>query len=433
MIPAAVSSKPPKVLLVCTVRWFATARLAKALLDAGCELEAVCPIDHPIGKLRAKLPHYRYHPLMPELSIGSAIAQARPDFVIPCDDLATQVFHRLYERARRAGATDICDLFERSLGDAEGFPVTTSRARLMSSAAEVGVRVPTTVVAQTLPELDRVLNDIGFPCVLKTDGTFGGRGVRIVRSRFDATRTWRTLSSPPSPARAIKRALINRDGNYLLPSLRRTRPVLNVQQFVSGGDANSTVACRGGRVLASITVAVVETLGEQGPSSVVQIIDNPEITQAVAKIVGHLKLTGLFGFDFVLERMTGDPYLIEMNPRATQICHVPTQDGRDLAGALAAELSGVDCARRVPIMAGGLVSFFPQEWLRDPESPSLQMTYHDVPWDEPELIRACIDEASTHRVWDAWWPTIGAIGYSFRPIDRSTAEVATPTNRPEER
>ena len=35
------------------------------------------------------------------------------------------------------------------------------------------------------------------------------------------------------------------------------------------------------------------------------------------------------------------------------------------------------------------IALFPQEWLRDPASPFLQSGYHDVPWDEPELIRSC--------------------------------------------
>jgi hypothetical protein len=33
---------------------------------------------------------------------------------------------------------------------------------------------------------------------------------------------------------------------------------------------------------------------------------------------------------------------------------------------------------------------FPQEWLRDPSSPYLHSGYHDVPWDQPDLVRACV-------------------------------------------
>jgi hypothetical protein len=36
------------------------------------------------------------------------------------------------------------------------------------------------------------------------------------------------------------------------------------------------------------------------------------------------------------------------------------------------------------------IALFPQEWMRDPASEYLTSGYHDVPWEEPELIRACV-------------------------------------------
>jgi hypothetical protein len=36
------------------------------------------------------------------------------------------------------------------------------------------------------------------------------------------------------------------------------------------------------------------------------------------------------------------------------------------------------------------IALFPQEWARDPKSEFLQSAYHDVPWEEPELIRSCV-------------------------------------------
>jgi hypothetical protein len=36
------------------------------------------------------------------------------------------------------------------------------------------------------------------------------------------------------------------------------------------------------------------------------------------------------------------------------------------------------------------IALFPQEWARDPKSEFLQSAYHDVPWEESELIRSCV-------------------------------------------
>jgi hypothetical protein len=43
------------------------------------------------------------------------------------------------------------------------------------------------------------------------------------------------------------------------------------------------------------------------------------------------------------------------------------------------------------------IALFPQEWNRDPASSLIRSAYHDVPWDSPTLVRACISEPSALR------------------------------------
>jgi predicted ATP-grasp superfamily ATP-dependent carboligase len=95
--------------------------------------------------------------------------------------------------------------------------------------------------------------------------------------------------------------------NYPVPSLWRIRPVVNAQAFVWGRDANCTVACWQGTVLASITVSVLETVGTLGPASVIRVIDDREISAAAEAIVRHLRLSGLIGLDFILEEVLVAP------------------------------------------------------------------------------------------------------------------------------
>jgi hypothetical protein len=45
------------------------------------------------------------------------------------------------------------------------------------------------------------------------------------------------------------------------------------------------------------------------------------------------------------------------------------------------------------------IALFPQEWIRDPASAFLQSAYHDVPWDKPELIRACVSIRKKEQAW----------------------------------
>ena len=107
---------------------------------------------------------------------------------------------------------------------------------------------------------------------------------------------------------------------------------------------------------------------------------------AAQSIVRALKISGLCGFDFVLDDDTGRPKLIEINPRATQINHLSHGVGADLPSALRCALSGERVAARVECAASQEIALFPQEWRRNPQSPFLR-GFHDLPHEEPELLR----------------------------------------------
>ena len=391
----------PRVLLVATSRWFSTARLAKALLDVGSEIAVVGPRGHPVTTMRAAVPLYRYRPLAPLSSIRIALEAAKPDFIIPCDDLATDHLHALYVKAARLGdaARARGDVLGTCLGDCLQAPPPKARAALIKLASEEGIRVPPTDVVEAPEDLSRWFARNGGPAVLKTDGSYGGRGVRIVNSLTEARGAWRTLRTPPSVRRAVKRAIVNGDGTYVLPCVRRTRAVVNVQRFVPGQDANCTVACWKGKVLSCVTARVLHTLDPIGPASMVQLIDNREMSEAVEAIVRRLRISGLIGFDFILEEQTESAFLIEMNPRATQMSHLPLGAGRDLAASLYAALSGEPVRERPSVTEGKCIALFPQEWLRDPTSEFLKTAFHDVPWDEPDLVRASVQDPLARRMY----------------------------------
>jgi hypothetical protein len=176
---------------------------------------------------------------------------------------------------------------------------------------------------------------------------------------------------------------------------------VNAQAFVEGPEATSAVACWQGKILASLRYEVIRRQDGGGPSTVLRAIEHPEIASAEEKIVGQLNLSGLHGFDYILEKKTGKPYLIEMNPRATQVCHLAMGTGHDLPRALYAVLTGNPLRESSGITKNDTIALFPQEWIRDASSPYLGSAYHDVPWEEPELIRACIETRPRGNPWFA--------------------------------
>jgi hypothetical protein len=382
----------PTVLVATTLRWFSTARLSMALTDAGFIVKAVCTIDHPLRKTTVVQEAYVYRGLSPVESFAEAIERAKPDLIVPGDDLAVQHLHQLYNREHSKGSAgaEICALIERSLGDAKSFPYIFSRNEFIHLAEEEGIRTPKTKTIANIRELREWGNQMGFPAVIKANGTWGGEGVRVVRSQREAERAFRKLRRPPIVARVAKRVLLDGDTTLVWPMLRRHRPDICAQTFVGGREATSLVACWKGTVLAALHFEVVCKQDSTAPASVVRLIDDPDMISAAEKVVRRLNLSGMVGFDFMLEAETGNAYLIEINPRPTQVGHLRLGPGRDLPAALYAAMSGGVVRETVKVTEKDTIAFFPQEWLRNPASPFLQSGHHDVPWEEPALLRVCL-------------------------------------------
>jgi biotin carboxylase len=224
------------------------------------------------------------------------------------------------------------------------------------------------------------------PAVLKTDGSWGGRGVAVLRTEADGRRAWREMRRRPPLARAVKRLVMARDPWDLRTRLAGHRPTLSIQSYVAGRPANAAVACFEGTPLGAVQAEVVESDGPTGPSTVLRVIEHADMAYAVKSVVNHLELSGLCGLDFILDD-EGRAHLIELNPRATPTSHLVAADGTDLLTALRTAFGHESPPSRTARYAdGGLVALFPQELMRDPSSRYLEIAYHDVPAYAPELV-----------------------------------------------
>ena len=265
----------------------------------------------------------------------------------------------------------------------------------MQAAQQEGLRVPHTEAIRDSEDLEKWLAGQSFPFVLKADGSSGGEGVKIVKSREQAERAFRLLKAPPLWARAWKRTLLDRDSTLLWPSLLRTRPSVIAQAFVSGTEATSAVACKNGGVLAALHFEVIKKAKAAGHATVIRRIENADMAEAAEVMVRRLCLSGLHGLDFMIDEATRSAHLIEINPRSTQTGHLTLGPGGDLCAALYAAVSGEPVRPAQAMTDNATIALFPNELLRDAASPYLVSGYHDVPWDAPELVRACSPRGST--------------------------------------
>lgn len=144
-------------------------------------------------------------------------------------------------------------------------------------------------------------------------------------------------------------------------------------------------------MVASLPFDVVQTTKERGPASVLRRANDRALEDAARKIAEYFGLSGLHGLDFMRDA-DGAAWLIEINPRATPTSHLAFGEGRDLAAALLGAWVGWPVAARQMAANWETVALFPQAWRRDPASPWLFSLYHDVPWEDVELVRALVAE-----------------------------------------
>ena len=406
---AAAGSPRLRALIATTFRWSGAARLAVDLNASGCVVQAVAPRTSALHEVAAV---ERSHVLGLTNPIGSlrrAIESSSADLIVPFDDRTRRALHRIHadaDPATEAGAR-LRGRLERSLGPPELYPGLYSRVGIMEIAAECGVLCPPTAAVRSAAEIADWLTRHPGRAVLKTDGSWGGRETRVIHTDADVRRAWRQLSRPPNLARCVKRLLVERDPWPLRARLTGYRPRLSIQSFVDGTPGNAAVACLDGELLGAVQAEVVRAKGPTGPSTVLRVVEHPEMLATASAMVGRLRMSGLAGVDFILETGTGRAHLIEVNPRATPTSHLISAEGVDLLSSLRSALGYAGPPPRTAAYPDGLVALFPQELVRDPASTIVDQAHHDVPWHAPDLVAHALADLRPSGVRDRRDPLAG--------------------------
>jgi carbamoylphosphate synthase large subunit len=395
LAPRAVDAAP-RVLIATTTPWAFPARVAMAFAELGWHAEAICWFGNPLSRIGCVRRLHHYAALRPVDALARAMSQAAPDLIVPCDDRALAHLLALHERSPAHEA-----VIARSLGDPRQSAPARSRAGFIALAREESVRAPPMFAVDTVAELRAALRQVGLPAMLKLDNSWGGDGVAKVISVPQAEQLFERMSRGYGARFVLQRLVTNGDPFYVLPGPRTARTQVNVQGYVQGTPANCVLSCWQGEVLAIIQVNVLCAQHAMGPATIVQVTQDPEITDAARRLVGRLGLSGFCGLDFVIDAATGAPHLIEMNQRITPLGHLALSGGRDPVAALAARQSGRLGRQRSLTTTSDIVAFFPEAWHLDPSSPHFPAAHHDVPWSEPALVRVLARLPWRERSWVA--------------------------------
>jgi hypothetical protein len=336
------------------------------------------------------------------------LQECRPDVVIPCDDGVVAQLHALHELD-----PSLRSLIEHSLGPPGSFSVVESRYHFFNTALELGIHVPRTRRVVDAGDLATWHADTSSAAVLKVDGESGGNGVRISHSLDESLAAWQDLRVPCGFATAWKRLAIDRDPLALWLRRRHRERDVTVQEFIPGRPANCMLVCWRGELLSMVSVIVVAAQGLTGAATIVRVIENERMKQAAELVVSRLELSGFYGLDFVMEAGTDVPYLIEMNPRCTQLGHIELTGDGCLAGVLSAAIRGEPRPLvRNPIRSDK-IALFPQALAAGEACrPYIDASYHDVPSEEPQLMDELMLKSWPQRRWGA------RLYHAFKPLDQ---------------
>jgi predicted ATP-grasp superfamily ATP-dependent carboligase len=365
----------PRVIVLSTANWFGAPRLTRAFHRAGFDVQT-------LGYPNVVLTRSRYvsaefflsdsapHEELIRVAREVLIAQ-RPSFVVPTDDASVELLQALAALARRElpESDPLLVLLRDSLGNFDQHRVLRQRLGLAQVAERAGVRAPAYALVHDRDEAFAFVARHGANVVLKAEETFAGLGVSICNGETE-----------------LDAALARMAASY--PRSLREGAVL--QSYVPGRTAMRAVIAHRGRVLAGLSAFKVETYPPvTGPSCVVEFIDHPEMRATASAMIRELDYSGFASLDFIVDA-EGNAHLIELNSRPTPICHLGEYLGSDLCLALRHALEGQAVADRDPANLPKKVALFPQEWIRNPSSPHFADAYHDVPWDEPDLLEAYV-------------------------------------------
>ena len=384
-VPRAHDPMPsvPSILIFATAWWPLSTRLALRLRDLGASVSALVPRHHMMQAVSGLAQLHLLHPLRLPQGIDHAVRSAQPDLILPCDDTAVWLLHDLAVRH-----PDLAPLVERSLGEPQHYALLRSRRRFLDLARSLHIRCPETRLIPDASEIESILGDNSLPIALKYDGTTGGYGVVLARTADQLREGYRMLLRHRLRLRALKRFLLDADVAALYRPATQPPDEITGQTFIPGTPANGLFVARRGEILAQLQVRVERALSATGAAIVVDRIHHLTILDAAQTIAARLQLSGFFGLDFILHAETGDPWLLEINPRATQLCHIALDPAHNrfatLADAICFVASGHAPPQLPPQPIHSRFAFFPQALTLPSHDPALTTAALDRP-DEPAL------------------------------------------------
>ena len=373
------------MLLVATAtQWLGAARVPRALSRAGFDVSVLIPK----GSLAEKSRFVRRIGFLPHnatsrewmYAFAATVKAVAPRIVLPCDDTALRLLMLLATLPPPEMRPDLKIQLQVLINDSLGEPVlyrTSIDRTLITPAAEaMGIPVPAHRVVSSLGEAESFIAAHRFPLVVRRSQSTAGEGVAIVHSSDELAAAMTRLLQPAGLD----------FGDSTVGSVMLQAHIPGRAHFYVG------VAWKG-ELLAGFAVDKLE--GDPlGPPTASRYFRSKAMHELTARLAKGFDLTGIFSPEFIVDERTGEPILLDLNRRMSHGSHIGALFNVDVAAALHSAMHGLPQTTRAELDDGEehLCAHFPAEWVRDAESRWLREARVDIPWDEPDLFLALVEE-----------------------------------------
>ena len=263
-------------------------------------------------------------PLTPEF-IEKIIEREKPDAVLPT--LGGQTALNLAMELFKRGKVGVPGTPELIGANAEAISTAEDRGKFKDAMIEIGLSVPKSGIAHSMPEAQKILKEIGLPVIIRPAYILGGRGTGIAHTAEE----FKSVVSNGLAASPISEVLIETSivgwKEYELEVMRDRKDNCVIICSIENVDA------MGVHTGDSITVAPAMTLSD---------VEYQKMRDAAFACIRRVGVeTGGSNVQFAVNPLTGEQVVIEMNPRVSR------------SSALASKATGFPIAKIAAKLAVG--------------------------------------------------------------------------------
>lgn len=307
---------------------------------------------------RIHLPSLRRQPEAYAAAVLDELRSGQYDFYFPSYEEVILMSHV---------RDQVSDLAQTVLPPFETLIGLHDKVRLADLAARAGVPTPQLWVPRSPDEVRQLAAELTGPVAVKLRQGSATGGMRAVR---DPTRLPEVHAS-------------------LVRSYRLRGPSLPmVQAWVEGSTVCSLELCQDGRVVGQIMIRGVRTFPRNAGTTVIrECVSEPACAEASRKLVAAMNYTGFVGFDYVVDPTTGEPFVVDANPRIAPALNLAQLGGCDMVGAW------------VQIAQGKTVAPLPE----CPAGRRTRMHFADWVWLAESFARGFLHPWQEARQRRGWW------------------------------